>query len=197
MGFVNTFFLKKIEGSFRSHQVPLLVDEKHPENIIALENWLRSYKIEEFFDKDGKLNRQKLGQEVFAKKERLEQLNQIVYQFVGPEVERRLNSAGDSLYAIDAINLLEGGFDRLCDRTIAVTAPTELRVQRIMARDGISEQYARLRVSAQKPDEYYRSKCDFELNNAAETPDGFRKEARIFFSRLIESITEEKRCSGK
>jgi len=149
------------------------------------------------FDKDGKLNRQKLGQEVFAKKERLEQLNQIVYQFVGPEVERRLNGAGDSLYAIDAINLLEGGFDRLCDRTIAVTAPTELRVQRIMARDGISEQYARLRISAQKPDEYYRGKCDLELNNAADTPEGFRKEARLFFSRLIETITEEKRRSEK
>ena len=46
---------KKVEGSFRSHQVPLLVDNKHPENIIPLENWLRSYKIDEFFDKDGKL----------------------------------------------------------------------------------------------------------------------------------------------
>ena len=46
---------KMIERSFRSHQVPLLVDEDHPENVIALENWLRSYKIEESFDKDGKL----------------------------------------------------------------------------------------------------------------------------------------------
>ncbi len=46
---------KMVEGSFRSHQVPLLVDEDHPENIIPLENWLRSYKIDEFFDKDGKL----------------------------------------------------------------------------------------------------------------------------------------------
>ncbi len=46
---------KMVEGSFRSHQVPLLVDKDHPENIIPLENWLRSYKIDEFFDKDGKL----------------------------------------------------------------------------------------------------------------------------------------------
>ena len=44
-----------IEGSFRSHQVPLLVDEDHIENIIPLENWLRSYKIEESFDKEGNL----------------------------------------------------------------------------------------------------------------------------------------------
>ena len=46
---------KEVEGSFRSHQVPLLVDKDHPENIIPLENWLKSYHIEECFDKDGKL----------------------------------------------------------------------------------------------------------------------------------------------
>ena len=46
---------KMVEGSFRSHQVPLLVDKDHSENLIELENWLRSYKIEEVFDKEGKL----------------------------------------------------------------------------------------------------------------------------------------------
>ena len=88
---------------------------------------------------------------------------------------------------------MEGGFDRLCDRTVAVTAPTELRVRRIMARDDIPEQYARLRVFAQKGDDFYRSKCDCELNNASESPDVFYREARLFFERLMESILEEKR----
>ena len=149
------------------------------------------------FDQDGKLNRQKLGQEVFAQKDRLAQLNEIVFGFMTPELDRRMESAGDGLFAIDAINLLESGADRLCDRTIAVTAPTELRVRRIMARDGITEPYARLRISAQKPDEYYRGKCDCELNNAADTPEAFQAEAKLFFTRLIETITEEKRRASK
>ena len=149
------------------------------------------------FDQDGKLNRQKLGQEVFAQKDRLAQLNEIVFGFMTPELDRRMESAGDGLFAIDAINLLESGADRLCDRTIAVTAPTELRVRRIMARDGITEQYARLRISAQKPDEYYRGKCDCELNNAADTPEAFQAEAKLFSTRLIETITEEKRRASK
>ena len=149
------------------------------------------------FDQDGKLNRQKLGQEVFAQKDRLAQLNEIAFGFMTPELDRRMESAGDGLFAIDAINLLESGADRLCDRTIAVTAPTELRVRRIMARDGITEQYARLRISAQKPDEYYRGKCDCELNNAADTPEAFQAEAKLFFTRLIETITEEKRRASK
>ena len=149
------------------------------------------------FGPDGKLNRQKLGQEVFAKKERLDKLNSIVFRFLIPELERRMEGAPDGLYAIDAINLIESGLDRLCDRTIAVTAPTELRVRRIMARDNITEQYARLRISAQKPDEFYRGKCDLELNNGAETAEAFQREARLFFERLVESLREEKRHGNK
>ena len=144
------------------------------------------------FGADGRLDRQRLGQEVFASKERLERLNSIVFHHMEPELRRRLSDNAGGLVAIDAISLLESGLDQMCDRTIAVTAPLELRVRRIMARDGISEQYARLRISAQKPDEYYRERCDLELNNAAESAEAFEEEAKRFFTRLIESIKEEK-----
>ena len=109
-----------------------------------------------------------------------------------PMVSRLLADENYRLFAIDAINLLESGVDRLCDKTVAITSPLELRVRRIMARDNISEQYARLRISAQKPDEYYRTKCDYELNNGADTAEAFEAEAREFFERLAESIKEEK-----
>jgi len=144
------------------------------------------------FDKDGKLDRQRLGEEVFSKKERMEKLNEIVFGCMIPEVERRLKAADQLLCAIDAINLVESGLDRLCDRTVAVTAPAELRIRRIMARDDISEQYARLRLSAQRPDEYYRSRCDCELTNNADSAEQFRTEAKEYFEKLIEQIKEEK-----
>ncbi len=44
-----------IEGNFRAHQVPLAVDEAHPENLKVLEQWLKSYRPEELFDDSGKL----------------------------------------------------------------------------------------------------------------------------------------------
>ncbi len=47
---------KQIEGTFRAHQVPILVDSAHPEHVSLLESWMRSYKPEELFDKDGRLN---------------------------------------------------------------------------------------------------------------------------------------------
>jgi len=46
---------KQIEGSFRAHQIPIVIDSEHPEHLQQLENWMRSYKPEELFDKNGKL----------------------------------------------------------------------------------------------------------------------------------------------
>jgi xylulose-5-phosphate/fructose-6-phosphate phosphoketolase len=43
------------EGTFRSHQVPLLVDAQHPEHVAQLERWMRSYRAEELFDANGRL----------------------------------------------------------------------------------------------------------------------------------------------
>ncbi|MDE2485388.1 MAG: phosphoketolase family protein, partial [candidate division NC10 bacterium] len=44
-----------VEGTFRAHQVPLLVDSEHPEHLMQLESWMKSYKAEELFDEDGRL----------------------------------------------------------------------------------------------------------------------------------------------
>jgi xylulose-5-phosphate/fructose-6-phosphate phosphoketolase len=46
----------KIEGTFRAHQVPLLVDAEHPKHVKQLESWMKSYKAEELFDENGRLN---------------------------------------------------------------------------------------------------------------------------------------------
>ena len=48
----------QIEGTFRSHQVPVVVNKEHPENLEILEAWLRSYKPEELFDENGKLKKE-------------------------------------------------------------------------------------------------------------------------------------------
>ena len=45
----------KIEGTFRAHQVPILVDPAHPDHVADLEAWMRSYKAEELFDENGRL----------------------------------------------------------------------------------------------------------------------------------------------
>ena len=135
------------------------------------------------FTSDGKLDRKKLGAVVFGNKEKLQHLNDVVYAHLLPEIARR--TLGYELAGIDAINLFESGLSTLCCRTVGVIAPGELRVQRIMARDKIKEEYARLRISAQKPDTYYRDHCTDILENTADSPEGFRESARAFLLHLI------------
>ena len=85
----------------------------------------------------GELNRKKLGTIVFADEAALLDLNAITHAAVKREVLRRLECQ-PALAAIDAIGLFEGGLAELCDVTVAVTAPEEMRIQRLMQRDGIS-----------------------------------------------------------
>ena len=112
----------------------------------------------------GILQRKKLGAIVFGSDEALQDLNRITHGAVKREVLRRLEEK-PKLAAIDAIGLFEGGLAELCDVTVAVCAPVEDRVQRIMLRDGISEDYARARIAAQKPDTWFRERCDYVLEN--------------------------------
>ena len=113
---------------------------------------------------NGKLDRKKLGAIVFADEQALLALNAITHSAVKQEVLRRLEHS-PRLAAIDAIGLFEGGLAELCDITVAVTAPMEQRVARLMARDGISEIYARSRISAQHRDDWFRQHCDITLEN--------------------------------
>ena len=113
---------------------------------------------------EGKLLRKKLGAIVFADPVALKDLNAITHGAVKAEVIRRLEEA-PGFAAIDAIALFESGLDALCNATVAVTAPTEDRVRRLMARDGITEEYARSRIAAQPDDDYFRQRCDYILEN--------------------------------
>lgn len=137
------------------------------------------------FTADGHLDRQKLGTLVFGDPQQLERLNNIIYTYLPRELERRMAASPAPIIGIDAINLVESGLSKLCDRALAVLAPVEDRVRRIMARDGISEEYARLRVAAQKGDAFYRTHCTDILENASAAPEEFQKTALLFFQRLL------------
>ena len=138
------------------------------------------------FCPDGSLDRQKLGTLVFSDHAALDRLNTIVYEYLPPELLRR--AQGHTLVGLDVISLMESGLGRLCACTVAVLAPAEDRVRRIMARDGISEDYARLRISAQQPDAFYRERCSHILENNCATPAQFREQARIFFRSMLREI---------
>ena len=131
---------------------------------------------------DGALDRKKLGIIVFADENALLELNRITHAAVKKEVLRRLKS-NSGMAAIDAIGLFEGELDSLCDVTVAIIAPVEERIRRIMARDGISEEYAKNRITAQHSDEWFASKCGYILENDG-TAEDFQAKCIAFLSKL-------------
>jgi dephospho-CoA kinase len=136
---------------------------------------------------NGMLNRKKLGSIVFADEEALLDLNRITHSAVKREVLRRLET-NPRLAAIDAIGLFEGGLAELCDATVAVTAPEEARIRRLMQRDGISEEYARSRIAAQHDESWFRGKCRYVLENDGEI-DAFATKCVAFLHTI--GIMEE------
>jgi dephospho-CoA kinase len=113
---------------------------------------------------EGMLNRKKLGAIVFADEKALLDLNRITHAAVKQEVLRRLEK-NPALAAIDAIGLFEGALAELCDVTVAVTAPEEMRIHRLMERDGITDEYARSRIAAQHNADWFREQCNYVLEN--------------------------------
>ncbi len=135
----------------------------------------------------GRLDRKKLGRCVFQDEAKLRELNDVTHPFVVREVLadiEREKKAGRDLYAIDAIALLESGLAEICDVVVGVTAPIQQRVRRLMDREGISEEYALMRIKAQRDDEYYREKCDVILENDGDR-EAFEQKCRQYFLSMI------------
>ena len=131
---------------------------------------------------NGQLLRKKLGNVVFSDENALSELNKITHAAIHAEVLRRLGSS-PAHAAIDAINLIQSGMSKLCDVTVAVHAPADVRLRRLMERDGISEEYARNRICSQPTPDWYQQHCDYTLENNG-TPADFRSKCLAFLQEL-------------
>ncbi len=146
---------------------------------------------------DGTLDRKALGARVFADPEGLRRLTEITQPLVKRRVleEIRKSEAGcasggrpmaapTGFAVIDAIGLFESGLGAECDLTAAVVADEETRVRRLMARDGITEEYARSRIAAQKPAAWFAERADLVLENNGSEAEFAERCCRAFAEKL-------------
>ena len=126
---------------------------------------------------------------MFNDAQALERLNGIVQTAITRAISDLLDSyraAGTyRAAAIDGISIFETGLAKLCDTTLAIVAPAEIRIRRIMNREGISEEYARARVNAQNPDEFYTSRCVYTLVNDCADRESFGVKSRELLEHII------------
>lgn len=133
------------------------------------------------------LDRKKLGDIVFADEKDLRDLNEITHKHVHLQVLKLLRehaASGGTLAAIEAIWLIGGRSEAMCDFIVGVSSSVNTRVQRLVGREGISEEYARKRIAAQKPDSYFEENCDYMLYNVGDK-EHFIKKCEKFFTEVL------------
>lgn len=129
---------------------------------------LRAALIAEFGEEcyaDGVLNRGYLAGKVFGSEEQLAKLNSIVHPAVKDDFLRWAEEQEGEYCILESAILFESGFDKLVDKTVAVLAPTPLRVMRAMERDGSTKEAVEARVKAQMSDDELVARCDFAIVN--------------------------------
>ncbi len=120
---------------------------------------------------DGTLDRRALGDTVFSDREALNDLNHIAHRFVMLEVNKRVDQlrlSGVRAAILDAPQLFEAEAEKICSSVVSVLADRELRVARIMKRDGIDEAHALKRINAQKSDAFFKEHSDYVIENNAD-----------------------------
>lgn len=134
----------------------------------TVKNKLKMRFGDDVINADGTTNRPILAARAFADRESTNDLNAITHPAITEEIQsiiKDMQEVGYRGIIIDAIALFESGEDALCDFTVAVIAPKEIRLERIMKRDNITEEKALERINAQKDESFFTSKADFILWN--------------------------------
>ncbi len=136
----------------------------------------------EILNADGTLNRKALARIAFATPEKTNLLNKTLLPHIARLVED--NIVSDKINILDAPTLFESGIDKICDKTVAVLADREVRLERIVKRDNISKEDALLRISAGKSDEFYIQNADAIMYNNTEINE-FLNEFNAFLDNTV------------
>ncbi len=128
--------------------------------------------------KDGVYQTALVAQRVFADHSLLAKLNAIVHPAVKADIMNRMSRLASresqvgnhkNLFFIECAILYQAGFDTLCDKVVAVTAPEEIRLARAVARDHSTIEKVRARIHAQEAEKDVK-RADIVINNDGQTP---------------------------
>ena len=138
----------------------------------------------EYINMDGTLNRKKMAKTVFTDKAKLKKLNALIFPYIIDSIRTRtaqLRREQQGIIVLDAPTLFESGADRECDYVVSITAPRQLRRERIIRRDRLTEE-ERAWLDA--------IPTGASANNAYEL-----KLLRIQQRHIMEKIAEYEKCS--
>ena len=137
--------------------------------IITLTDWevrdQLSNLVPGLYDDEGELDKTKLAAYLFASAEHAARVNAIIHPAVRSDLHEWLqHNAQEPVVAVETAILFESGFDTEVDRVLFVDAPLKTRIQRVMARDGLSHEEVLHRMKSQRPEEA-RQRADYCIVN--------------------------------
>jgi len=135
-------------------------------------------------DKEGRIERGKLGKIVFGDKKRLEELNSIIHPLIFSEIKRRITFSEARIIIVDAAILLETGGDSLVDKVIVVNASYETRRERIKKSSLLSSEEVEGIIKAQFSQDEKIQRADFLIENEKSIEESKRQVERIW-SKLV------------
>lgn len=143
---------------------------------------------EEIVKADGQIDRKKLAGIVFSDPEKLQRLNAITHACVFREMEQRIQTSVAELVCLDVPLLFSCDFPLRCDKTLAILAPKEIRIQRVMKRDGCTREQVEERMACQLTDEVLRQKADFCIVNDGDTAELCKAVQEVYHEIMESSI---------
>lgn len=158
---------------FSALDIPIYYADDRAKTLMVNDEDLKAKLIDVFgketYHTSGELNRAHLAGIVFKDEAALKKLNALVHPAVkkdGLEWEKTHTEVPYTLR--EAALIYESGIDKTLDNVIVVTAPEELRIQRVMRRDGVDEAAVRNRIDKQWPEEDKVKRADFVIHNDGE-----------------------------
>lgn len=153
---------------FEAEGVPIYIADERAKAIMDRSDIVEA--VQALFDEDIKIgsviDRKKLRNIVFNNKELLNGLNNIVHPEVKKDFTDWLEEHKDFSFVIkESAILFEQGLDKECDYVVLVTAPEEVRIQRVVARDGVSSQNVQAIIDNQMKDSLKVLKSDYVISN--------------------------------
>ncbi len=137
---------------------------------------------------DGSLNRVAAAKIVFSEnmEEKRIVFNQIAHKYVRLAFRDFIEKTKFNHVLLDAPLLFEAGMDEICHATVVVTASYDIRMERIVQRDGLTKEAAERRLASQIPDSELLTKCNYVISN-----DGSLEELYHKTKKIIEQIRED------
>lgn len=119
----------------------------------------------EIIQEDSSLNRKKLAEKIFQDKEKKEKLDELTFKYVVEEIKKQVEDSKEEYIIIDAPLLIESKLNEICNIVIAVISEKEAQIKRVCRRDNIEKNEAKLRLEAQKDNEFYKKNADYIVEN--------------------------------